>query len=133
MSYSNEFWFFLGGLHFTGAASTEEEVAWDEDSDSEESATPKNAKASSTTTLTKATEKLADETKPEGELLKPGESRRSEDKQSQAGSESSYDIVSGAASRTLGSPIEEKTQAAAETDKSKGKTKAEESDDDDWE
>lgn len=71
--------------------------------------------------------------KPSGELLKPGESRKSEDKQSQAGSESSYDMVSGAASRALGSPIEEKTQAESEASKPKDKGKGAESDDDDWE
>ncbi|KAF2098369.1 BSD domain-containing protein [Rhizodiscina lignyota] len=111
-----------------GAATTEEEVAWDEDSDSEGSATPNNAGApsSSTTTLTKNAAPTA-ESKAETDTLKPTESRRSHDQQSQAGSDASYDIVSGASSRAPGSP----------TDSAKGKDKvkrvAEESDEEDWE
>lgn len=54
------------------------------------------------------------------DLLKPSEARRStEDDKSVAGSDASYDIVSGATSRAASSP--------------KDKKKVEESDDDDWE
>lgn len=113
----------------TGAASTEEEVAWDEDSDSEGSTTPNNAAASSTTTLTKnnaasaSTKAEVQDSKGETDTLKPTESRRSHDQQSQAGSDASYDIVSGASSRAPGSPTQE----------AKVKAVAEESDEEDWE
>ena len=55
-----------------------------------------------------------DETKPK--TLKP---RKSNDQNSQSGSDASYDIVSGASSRAPGSPKEAKT--------------IEESDEEDWE
>ncbi|KAJ5993689.1 hypothetical protein N7451_009413 [Penicillium sp. IBT 35674x] len=92
-----------------GATADDEEVGWDDDSDSESGspATPQvNAGAQSLAT--------------EAQKAEP---RRSNDQQSQADSESSYDVVSGAASRTPGSP-KEKSSA---TD-----SKAEDSDDD-WE
>ncbi len=109
---------------FAGAASTEEEVAWDEDSDSEGSATPNNKSnpaSNSTSTLTKNSD--AADPKTATESLKPVEPRRSHDQQSQAGSDTSYDIVSGASSRAPGSPIQE----------GKVKSVAEESDEEDWE
>ncbi|KAJ5537401.1 hypothetical protein N7513_010587 [Penicillium frequentans] len=92
-----------------GATADDEEVGWDDDSDSESGspATPQvNAGAQS---LAPAAQKA--------------EPRRSNDQQSQADSESSYDVVSGAASRTPGSPKEK----SSTTD-----SKAEDSDDD-WE
>ena len=51
--------------------------------------------------------------------LKPSEPRKSNDQNSQSGSDASYDIVSGASSRAPGSPKEAKT--------------IEESDEEDWE
>ena len=50
-----------------GAASTEEEVAWDEDSDSDGPATPNNKNnpaSNSTTTLTKNTDAACSSTAP---------------------------------------------------------------------
>lgn len=51
------------------------------------------------------------------------EPRRSNDQQSQADSESSYDVVSGAASRTPGSPKEKSPNTDSKADDS----------DEDWE
>ncbi|KAJ5856365.1 uncharacterized protein N7529_010309 [Penicillium soppii] len=89
-------------------AEDEEEVGWDDDSDSESQSpsTPHVRAGNETLAPTKETPKA--------------EPRRSNDQQSQADSESSYDVVSGAASKTPGSP--EKVPAA----------KADESDED-WE
>ncbi|KAJ5928834.1 hypothetical protein N7466_007790 [Penicillium verhagenii] len=92
-----------------GANADDEEVGWDDDSDSE-SGSP------STPQVRPGAQSLA----PEAQKTDP---RRSNDQHSQADSESSYDVVSGAVSRTPGSP-KEKSSA---TD-----SKAEESDDD-WE
>ncbi len=57
--------------------------------------------------------------------MKPSEPRRSheDEAKSVAGSDASYDIVSGATSRAMGSPKEEK----------RGGSGKDESDDDDWE
>ena len=108
---------------FLGAAAdTSEEVAWDdEDDDNEASSTPNASNASnavksshaasaSTTTLTQGG-------------LKASEPRRSheDEAKSVADSDASYDIVSGATSRAMGSPKEEKRSGR------------DESDDDDWE
>ncbi|KAJ5646821.1 hypothetical protein N7490_003193 [Penicillium lividum] len=92
-----------------GANADDEEVGWDDDSDSE-SGSP------ATPQVRAGAKSLA----PEAQKAEP---RRSNDQQSQADSESSYDVVSGAASRAPGSP------------KEKGSTtnsKAEDSDED-WE
>ncbi|KAJ5093834.1 hypothetical protein N7456_009695 [Penicillium angulare] len=94
-----------------GATADDEEVGWDDDSDSE-SVSP------STPQVRPGAQNLA----PNNEAQK-AEPRRSNDQQSQADSESSYDVVSGAASRTPGSPKEK----SPTTD-----SKAEDSDDD-WE
>ncbi|KAH6679587.1 putative BSD domain-containing protein C22A12.14c [Halenospora varia] len=106
------------------AASTEEEVGWDEDSDDE--ATSKTTKtkeeagrpasAESSTTLHPA---IQASNQP---LLKPEESRKSHDEKSQADSDGSYDVVgaaSGAPSRAPGSPKESR--------------KGDDSEDEDWE
>jgi hypothetical protein len=109
-------------LYFsTGASNTsQEEVGWDEDSDSEAEApsTPqvKSGKQSSTSS------KLAIS---EVETLRTREPRRSNDQQSQPDSESSYDLVSGTTSRTHGSPREMFSPSLVD--------KAEESDEEDWE
>lgn len=103
------------------AASTpadEEEVGWDEDSDSDAespaSSTPKTAKAPATN-LAASTKTL----KPEATAEQP---RRSNDEKSVADSDASYDLVSGATSRAPGSPQDRKKDAVAE-----------ESDEEDWE
>ena len=109
----------LNTFSLGAAADTSEEVAWDdEDDENEASSTPNAVKSShaasaSTTTLTQPT--VAG--------LKPSEPRRSheDEAKSVADSDASYDIVSGATSRAMGSPREEKRS---------GK---DESDDDDWE
>ncbi|KAJ6070006.1 hypothetical protein N7499_011893 [Penicillium canescens] len=91
-------------------AEDEEEVGWDDDSDSE-------SQSPSTPQVRPGNQTLT----PKADMPK-AEPRRSNDQNSQADSESSYDVVSGAASRTPGSP-KEKNAADA---------KAEESDED-WE
>ncbi|KAJ5467337.1 hypothetical protein N7475_005089 [Penicillium sp. IBT 31633x] len=96
----------LKGAH----AEDEEEVAWDDDSDAE-------SQSPSTPQLRSGPQTLA----PSKETQK-AEPRRSNDQQSQADSESSYDVVSGTVSRTPGSPKEKITSTA----------KADDSDDD-WE
>ncbi|KAH7346587.1 hypothetical protein BKA65DRAFT_537232 [Rhexocercosporidium sp. MPI-PUGE-AT-0058] len=106
------------------AASAEEEVGWDEDSEDESSpkvVKPKSeiarpASTESSTTLHPATQ-ARDPT-----LLKPEESRRSHDEKSQADSDGSYDVVgaaSGAPSRAPGSP--------------KDSRKGDDSEEEDWE
>ncbi|KAJ6095825.1 hypothetical protein N7486_006571 [Penicillium sp. IBT 16267x] len=92
-----------------GATAEDEEVGWDDDSDVE-SVSPATPQVSA------GAQSLA----PEAQKAEP---RRSNDQHSQADSESSYDVVSGAASRTPGSPKEK----SSTTD-----SKAEDSDDD-WE
>lgn len=99
----------------TGAnAEDEEEVGWDDDSDSE-SGSP------STPQVGPGTENLTPK-KAQKEAQK-AEARRSNDLQSQADSESSYDVVSGTASRAPGSPKEKSPPTGTKTDDS----------DDDWE
>ena len=94
--------------------STEEEVAWDEDSDAESPPTPHS----------KPVEAAKPDRHRRSEMLKPAEGRRSNDIHSQPDSDASYDLVSGATSRAPGSPKD---------DKAKEKTVAEESDEEDWE
>jgi len=108
------------------AASTEEDVGWDEDSDEESSpkltARPKlepgrPGSTESSTTLHPATSQAVDHT-----LLKPAEPRKSHDEKSQADSDGSYDVVgaaSGAPSHAPGSPKEPR--------------KGDESEEEDWE
>ncbi|EPS33864.1 hypothetical protein PDE_08826 [Penicillium oxalicum 114-2] len=89
---------------------SEEEVGWGDDSE-DESESPSTPQVKSATQKTEAVE------------AQTSEPRRSNDQQSQAGSESSYDVVSGTVSRTPGSPKEKSPTAD---------TKADESDED-WE
>ncbi|KAF4632864.1 hypothetical protein G7Y89_g5267 [Cudoniella acicularis] len=106
------------------AASTEEEVGWDEDSDDEAAGKTVKAKeesgrpvsAESSTTLHPAAQASSQP------FLKPEESRKSHDEKSQADSDGSYDVVgaaSGAPSRAPGSPKESR--------------KGDDSEDEDWE
>lgn len=106
---------YMSNLSPTGAVDDEEEVGWDDDSDSEsESPSTPQVKANKTAALCKLDK--------DG-LLKPSEPRRSNDQQSQADSESSYDLVSGTTSRAPESP-KEKTHLSST---------AEDSDEEDWE
>ncbi|KAF2239715.1 BSD-domain-containing protein [Viridothelium virens] len=105
------------------ATGDDEEVAWDEDSD-EETSTP-NAQKNNLTSASQTTLQAAPLGKVEGDntdMLKPVEGRRSNDEKSQADSDASYDIVSGATSRASGSPKEKKAEPVKE-----------ESDEEDWE
>lgn len=92
-----------------GAVTDHEEIAWDEDSDEDEepSSTPNapitnQAASESTTTLHPSAAATS--------TARPASPRRSHEDEikSVAGSDASYDIVSGATSRAMGSPKEEK-------------------------
>ena len=107
---------------------SEKEVSWDEDSDSEPS-TPQPKPTTTTSANAKAGEQESQPLSSSVATLEPLEPRKSQDQHSQSGSDASYDLVSGATSRTPSSPKEEngaKKAAASETVK-------EESDEDDWE
>lgn len=105
------------------AASAEEEVGWDEDSEDEAPNKNKDkvvsgrpASTASSTTLHPATSQT-----PQIDL-KPEQPRKSHDEKSQADSDGSYDVVgaaSGAPSHAPGSPKESR--------------KGEESEEEDWE
>ena len=103
-----------------------EEVAWDDDDEeeAEESTTP----SATTTAVLKpsndSTTTLSAPTPVANDLLKPNEPRRShEDDKSVAGSDASYDVISGTTSRAPDSPKDGKKDVGKE-----------ESDgDDDWE
>lgn len=92
------------------AASAEEEVGWDEDSDDETTAvaSPKKTEAR----RPGSTESSTTIHPPSGNtssLLKPSESRKSNDERSQADSDTSYDVVgasSGNPSHAPNSPKE---------------------------
>lgn len=156
----------VGGFltsHLGATSGPEEEIAWDEDSDSEPSTPqppPGTANASETltiiqntptqprnltsdsspsdpadaTTIPTPTSTLTNNPPTAETLRKPLESRRSQDQHSQPDSDASYDLVSGATSRTPGSPKEEKEK---EREKDKERMKhdpvAEQSDEEDWE
>ncbi|OCL03694.1 BSD-domain-containing protein [Glonium stellatum] len=99
---------------------SEEDEDEDEESDDDESSTP-NPHAANPLAASKETLKPGEN--PHSDLLKPAaSSRRSNDQQSQADSDASYDLVSGATSRAPGSPRDAKKEAVAE-----------ESDEEDWE
>ncbi|OCK75189.1 BSD-domain-containing protein [Lepidopterella palustris CBS 459.81] len=105
---------------------SDEEAGWDSDSDSGEdaSSTPNpQPLAASKETLKPG------ENPHSSELLKPDASapRRSNDQHSQADSDASYDLVSGATSRAPGSPRDEKARTGGK------ESVAEESDEEDWE
>ncbi|KAL1977361.1 hypothetical protein VTN31DRAFT_220 [Thermomyces dupontii] len=100
----------------------EEEVAWDEDSDSEAESpsTPQAKSAATMDTKQNITTSSSQNLSVSDATLK--EPRRSNDQQSQPDSESSYDVVSGATTQTPASPREKPAD-----------NKADDSDDDDWE
>ncbi|KAL9053588.1 MAG: hypothetical protein Q9162_004685 [Coniocarpon cinnabarinum] len=108
-------------------AENEEEVKWDDDDDDDDDEEQQQTKAPATPKLGAKTDVGAEtpkrsEKQREEDLLRPAESRRSNE-QSVADSDTSYDMVSGATSRGSGSPKDEKER----------KMKAEQSDDEDWE
>ncbi|OCK98423.1 BSD-domain-containing protein [Cenococcum geophilum 1.58] len=110
-------------LKASAAAPLDEEIDEDEDedeSDDDESSTPNPYP---TNPLAASKETLKPGENPHSDPLKPAASpRRSNDQQSQADSDASYDLVSGATSRAPGSPRDVKKGAVAE-----------ESDEEDWE
>ncbi|KAJ5081623.1 hypothetical protein NUU61_009887 [Penicillium alfredii] len=109
----------------------EEEVGWDDDSDSE-SESPSTPQLRSSNQNPAPSQDAPEADAPKPDTPKAGapkadapkaEPRRSNDQQSQADSESSYDVVSGTASRTPGSPKEKSPTSDAKADES----------DEDWE
>lgn len=111
------------------AASAEEEVGWDEDSDDETAAVPSPKKTAVTaqarrpgSTESSTTIQAPPSNANTQSLLKPSESRKSNDERSQADSDTSYDVVgasSGNPSHAPNSPKEAR--------------KDEDSDEEDWE
>ena len=103
------------------AASTEEEVGWDEDSDDE--AEPSTSKAPTIGDgRPRSTESSATLHPQTAQIAKPSEPRKSNDEKSQADSEASYDVVgaqSGVPSQAPNSP--------------KDSRKGDDSDEEDWE
>lgn len=83
-------------------AKEEEEVGWDDDSD-DDTDSPSTPQVSD---KAKSSKDAAPPASTESNTLKPNEPRRSNDQGSQPDSESSYDLVSGATSRTPASPRE---------------------------
>ncbi|KAL3436257.1 hypothetical protein BDV09DRAFT_165754 [Aspergillus tetrazonus] len=80
----------------------EEEVGWDDDSD-DDTDSPSTPQVSD---KNKANNVAPAQSSADSKTLKPNEPRRSNDQASQPDSESSYDLVSGATSRTPASPKE---------------------------
>lgn len=110
----------------------DEEINWDADSDEEQDTDTRPTTAhritltshkdtDSTTTISQQPQSAAST-----ELDRPAEARKSNDQHSQPDSDASYDLVSGATSKTPGSPKEAKG-------KDKAVKKDDESDDEDWE
>lgn len=121
--------------HFFHSASAddEEEVAWDEDSDSEPDtpSTPQVTAANNKHDASQLSLSGSGSTLPGKDsenMLKPAERRRSNDQQSQADSDASYDLVSGAASHAPGSPKEGKASSATQP-----AAKPDDDSDEDWE
>src|SRR5262249_53774624 len=107
-------------------AAEEDEIDWDEDSDDENAPSTPQGNGTGSKIPHQTTGSTA--ALPQGGIttnsanIKP-EGRTSQDHHSQPDSDASYDLVSGATSRTSGSPKE---------DKAKDK-KEDESDEEDWE
>ncbi|KAK3349404.1 hypothetical protein B0T25DRAFT_241881 [Lasiosphaeria hispida] len=102
------------------AASAEEEVGWDEDSDDEGAGPSKVTVTTARPVSTESSTTLHPQTAQA--LLKPSEPRKSNDEKSQADSEASYDVVgarSGVPSQAPNSP--------------KDSRKGDDSDEEDWE
>ncbi|KAK2744311.1 hypothetical protein FQN55_006825 [Onygenales sp. PD_40] len=110
------------------SADDDEEVAWDEDSDddSDSPATPQ-VKVNKAAGSSDAPSHMSSSRLSAGnDTLKAAEPRRSNDQQSQADSDASYDLVSGAPSRAPNSPKETEKSAPSGA-------KADDSDEEDWE
>lgn len=114
----------------------EEEVGWgDEEDEEEDSVTPSNGKEEKEVEgkeamgegVVEEPAKVEHKEAKDAEAAKAGEPRRSNE-HSVSGSDASYDVVSGAQSRTPGSPTHEREVAAKTTG-----TVKEESDEEDWE
>ena len=119
-------------ISYAGAAKNtdDETIAWDDDSDDEEkSSTPQQQAASKSDDNNTATPESSTTLNPRdttpttaaSSTLKPVEARHSEDGKSQADSDASYDLVSGATSRAPGSPKEARVK------------KEEDDEEEDWE
>ncbi|KIV95098.1 hypothetical protein PV10_02790 [Exophiala mesophila] len=117
------------------SADETEEVAWDEDSEDEDSSATPQLKQGETAPAKKLVAQNTNDSSttlhqiPAGgrdaTSLKPeAASRRSHDEKSVADSDASYDLVSGATSRAPGSPKDEPGKSSAKID---------ESDEEDWE
>ena len=111
----------LSNACFAGAVNNEEEVGWDDDSDNGGDEAQHQAGKSDAAASKGSNQNLSVADK-DGHG-NGGSPRRSNDQQSQADSESSYDLVSGSASRAAESP-KEKTPLSST---------AEDSDEEDWE
>ncbi|MCJ1455989.1 hypothetical protein MMC28_006346 [Mycoblastus sanguinarius] len=108
----------LKGKDHRAALSPAETIGWDDDSDDDDQpSTPQKSAATATastptepSTLKSSSSSItihkADDSTPDDPSLKPAEPRRSQDQHSQADSDASYDLVSGATSRAPGSPKE---------------------------
>ncbi|KAL9126756.1 MAG: hypothetical protein Q9217_004246 [Psora testacea] len=102
-----------------GAAQSTEDISWDDDSEDEQASTPqqqppkepKEAGSPASSTTINAPEAVAHSLNP-----KAIEPRTSQDEKSQADSDASYDLVSGATSRAPGSPREGKKAEDEEDD-----------------
>ena len=100
------------------------EVGWDDDDDDDSESPTPQPRLSTSTPKSVPTAKDGQGSSG-GALLKPVEPRKSQDEKSQADSDASYDLVSGATTGAPGTPKDGK-------DKEK-KGKKDESDEEDWE
>ncbi|ODH40907.1 hypothetical protein ACO22_01506 [Paracoccidioides brasiliensis] len=115
-------------------ANNDEEVAWDEDSDDDAEAPPTphvtiDKNAGPYPAVTSPTATSASRLSTGNDTSKAAEPRHSNDQQSQAGSDASYDLVSGAPSRASDSPRGIGKPSAT----SSSAAKADDSDEEDWE
>lgn len=112
---------------FSPAASTEEEVGWDEDSDDETTAgtvttSPKKQDTDKRPGSTESSTTIQPPTAPESasaslSSLKPAEPRKSNDERSQPDSDTSYDVVgasSGVPTQAPNSPKEVRKEEDSE-------------------
>ncbi|KAH8689466.1 BSD domain protein [Talaromyces proteolyticus] len=99
-------------LKGANTAADEEEVGWDEDSDSE-SENPSTPQVKTNKQGTASSQHLTVTNEP---TTKSSEPRNSNDQHSQPDSESSYDLVSGATSQTPASPREKVSSKAEDSD-----------------
>ncbi|KAA6413110.1 MAG: hypothetical protein FRX48_02854 [Lasallia pustulata] len=133
----------------------DEEIAWDEDSDSEPStpqpssrttnptetltitqnspSPPRYPPSPPTTTTTSSLTPSDPSTNTTDSSPKSLESRRSQDQHSQPDSDASYDLVSGATSRAPGSPKEKKEKGGVGGKERERDAVVEQSDEEDWE